>query len=193
MISTATTAVTIHRSYGHEARRYLSAKKPFRASRFRRRAAAGEHPFGLAPLTQPTAIRPEAARIRGARSPPSGMPPTWTTNEFTDPVAPLPPTRSIPPTGGWITATSPVVDPKPVVAPSSPERGTTTGTQKPLPIQNEGQTIMTARISIDGNLVADPDFGVGDSGTSWAHLRVASHDRIRRDGEWVSTDAEYYN
>jgi len=52
---------------------------------------------------------------------------------------------------------------------------------------------MTARISIDGNLVADPDFGVGDSGTSWAHLRVASHERIRRDGEWVSTDAEYYN
>jgi len=27
----------------------------------------------------------------------------------------------------------------------------------------KGQRIMTARISIDGNLVADPDFGVGDS------------------------------
>ena len=52
---------------------------------------------------------------------------------------------------------------------------------------------MTARITIDGNLVADPDFGVGDSGTSWAHLRVASHERIRRDGEWVSTDPEFYN
>ena len=52
---------------------------------------------------------------------------------------------------------------------------------------------MTARISIDGNLVADPDFGVGDSGKSWAHLRVASHERMRRDGEWVSTDPEFYN
>lgn len=52
---------------------------------------------------------------------------------------------------------------------------------------------MTARISIDGNLVADPDFGVGDSGTSWAHLRVASHERLRRNGEWVNTDPEFYN
>ena len=52
---------------------------------------------------------------------------------------------------------------------------------------------MTARITIDGNLVADPDFGVGDSGTSWAHLRVASHERIRRDGEWISTEPEFYN
>lgn len=41
--------------------------------------------------------------------------------------------------------------------------------------------------------MADPDFGVGDSGTSWAHLRVASHERIRRDGEYVSTDTEYYD
>ena len=52
---------------------------------------------------------------------------------------------------------------------------------------------MTARISIDGNLVADPDFGVGDSGKSWAHLRVASHERMRRDGEWHSTGPEFYN
>lgn len=52
---------------------------------------------------------------------------------------------------------------------------------------------MTARITIDGNLVADPDFGVGDNGTSWAHLRVASHERIKRDGEWISTDPEFYN
>src|SRR6478609_4411874 len=52
---------------------------------------------------------------------------------------------------------------------------------------------MTARISIDGNLVADPDFGVGDSGTSWAHLRVASHERVRRNGEWASTDPEFFN
>jgi len=52
---------------------------------------------------------------------------------------------------------------------------------------------MTARITVEGNLVADPDFGVGDSGTSWAHLRVASHERIRRHGEWISTDPEFYN
>ena len=52
---------------------------------------------------------------------------------------------------------------------------------------------MPTRISIDGNLVADPEFGVGDSGASWAHLRVASHERVRRDGEWVSTDPEFYN
>ena len=48
---------------------------------------------------------------------------------------------------------------------------------------------MPAQISIDGNLVADPDFGVGDNGTSWAHLRLASHERVRRDGDWISTDA----
>jgi len=53
--------------------------------------------------------------------------------------------------------------------------------------------MMTARITIDGNLVADPDFGVGNSGTSWAHMRIASHERIRRDGEWVSTDPEFFN
>ena len=52
---------------------------------------------------------------------------------------------------------------------------------------------MTARNTVEGNLVADPDFGVGDSGTSWSHLRVASHERIRRDGEWISTDPEFYN
>ena len=52
---------------------------------------------------------------------------------------------------------------------------------------------MPAQISIDGNLVADPDFGVGDNGTSWAHLRLASHERVRRDGDWISTDPEFYN
>ena len=52
---------------------------------------------------------------------------------------------------------------------------------------------MTARITIDGNLVADPDFGVGDAGTSWAHLRVASHERVHRNGEWANTDPEFYN
>ena len=58
---------------------------------------------------------------------------------------------------------------------------------------NSERKTMTARITIDGNLVADPDFGVGNSGTSWAHMRVASHERIRRDGEWVSTDPEFFN
>lgn len=36
---------------------------------------------------------------------------------------------------------------------------------------------MSARITIDGNLTADPDFGVSTAGTSWARLRVASHER----------------
>lgn len=52
---------------------------------------------------------------------------------------------------------------------------------------------MSARITIEGNLVADPDFGVSNVGTSWAHLRVASHERVRRNGEWVSTDPEFFN
>ena len=32
---------------------------------------------------------------------------------------------------------------------------------------------MSARITIEGNLTADPDFGVSNSGVSWARLRVA--------------------
>jgi single stranded DNA-binding protein len=52
---------------------------------------------------------------------------------------------------------------------------------------------MSARITIDGNLVADPDFGVSTTGTSWAHLRVASHERVKRNGEWTSTDPEFFN
>ena len=52
---------------------------------------------------------------------------------------------------------------------------------------------MSARITIDGNLTADPDFGVSNAGTSWARLRVASHDRVKRNGEWVSTDPEFFN
>ena len=52
---------------------------------------------------------------------------------------------------------------------------------------------MSARITIDGNLTADPDFGVSNAGTSWAHLRVASHERVKRNGEWTSTDPEFFN
>jgi single stranded DNA-binding protein len=52
---------------------------------------------------------------------------------------------------------------------------------------------MPARITIDGNLTADPDFGVSNAGTSWAHLRIASHDRVKRNGEWTSTDPEFFN
>ncbi len=52
---------------------------------------------------------------------------------------------------------------------------------------------MSARITIDGNLTADPDFGVSNAGTSWAHLRVASHERVNRNGEWTSTDPEFFN
>jgi single-strand DNA-binding protein len=52
---------------------------------------------------------------------------------------------------------------------------------------------MSARITIDGNLSAEPDFGVSNTGTSWAHLRVASHERVKRNGEWTSTDPQYFN
>jgi single-strand DNA-binding protein len=52
---------------------------------------------------------------------------------------------------------------------------------------------MSAHITIDGNLTADPDFGVSTGGTSRAHLRVASHERIKRNGEWTSTDPEFFN
>lgn len=52
---------------------------------------------------------------------------------------------------------------------------------------------MSARITIDGNLTADPDFGVSSAGTSWAHLRVASHERVKRNGVWTSTDPEFFN
>ena len=52
---------------------------------------------------------------------------------------------------------------------------------------------MSARITIDGNLVADPEYGVSNSGTSWTHLRVASHERVKRNGEWTSTDPEFFN
>jgi single-strand DNA-binding protein len=52
---------------------------------------------------------------------------------------------------------------------------------------------MSARITIDGNLTADPDFGVSNSGVSWARLRVASHERVKRNGEWESTDPEFFN
>ena len=52
---------------------------------------------------------------------------------------------------------------------------------------------MSARITIEGNLTADPDFGVSNAGTSWARLRVASHDRVKRNGEWTSTDPEFFN
>jgi single-strand DNA-binding protein len=52
---------------------------------------------------------------------------------------------------------------------------------------------MATRITIDGNLSADPDFGISNTGTSWAHLRVASHERVKRNGEWTSTDPQYFN
>ncbi|WP_420122386.1 single-stranded DNA-binding protein, partial [Nakamurella sp.] len=52
---------------------------------------------------------------------------------------------------------------------------------------------MSARITIEGNLTADPDFGVTNAGTSWARLRVASHDRVKRNGEWTSTDPDFFN
>ncbi len=59
--------------------------------------------------------------------------------------------------------------------------------------QQDGSPTMSARIFVDGNLVADPRYGISQSGTSWADLRVASHERIRRDDEWTSTDPQFFN
>ena len=38
-----------------------------------------------------------------------------------------------------------------------------------------------------------PTSGSATPEPSWAHLRVASHERVKRNGEWTSTDPEYFN
>src|SRR6478735_12462883 len=63
----------------------------------------------------------------------------------------------------------------------------------PAPSPQSWENVMSARITIDGNLTADPDFGVSNAGTSWARLRIASHDRAKLNGEWTSTDPEFFN
>ncbi len=48
------------------------------------------------------------------------------------------------------------------------------------------------RISIAGNVAAEPTFGLTQDGRSWARLRVASHERVRdAAGQWTSTPPSY--
>ncbi|MBN9633531.1 MAG: single-stranded DNA-binding protein [Actinobacteria bacterium] len=47
-------------------------------------------------------------------------------------------------------------------------------------------------ISIEGNLVADPDFGESQNGTKYAKFTVAVTDRKQVDGKWVDGDTRYH-
>lgn len=48
------------------------------------------------------------------------------------------------------------------------------------------------RVTINGNLAAEPTYGVADSGRSWARLRVASNERVRgADGGWTDAPPVY--
>jgi len=47
-------------------------------------------------------------------------------------------------------------------------------------------------ISIEGNLVADPDFGESQNGTKFAKFTVAVTDRKQVDGKWVDGDTQYH-
>ena len=47
-------------------------------------------------------------------------------------------------------------------------------------------------ISIEGNLVADPDFGESQNGTKYAKFTVAVTDRKQVDGKWVDGDTQYH-
>ncbi|WP_298661821.1 single-stranded DNA-binding protein [uncultured Leifsonia sp.] len=47
-------------------------------------------------------------------------------------------------------------------------------------------------ISIEGNLVADPDYGESQNGTKFAKFTVAVTDRKQVDGTWVDGDTQYH-
>lgn len=47
-------------------------------------------------------------------------------------------------------------------------------------------------ISIEGNLVADPDYGESQNGTKFAKFTVAVTDRKLEDGKWVDGDTQYH-
>ena len=56
----------------------------------------------------------------------------------------------------------------------------------------EGTPRTGMRISIAGNVAAEPTFGLTQDGRSWARLRVASHERVRdAAGQWTSTPPSY--
>jgi single-strand DNA-binding protein len=47
-------------------------------------------------------------------------------------------------------------------------------------------------ISIEGNLVADPDYGESQNGTKFAKFTVAVTDRKLEDGKWIDGDTQYH-
>ncbi|MGN6197464.1 single-stranded DNA-binding protein [Humibacter sp.] len=47
-------------------------------------------------------------------------------------------------------------------------------------------------ISIEGNLVADPDYGESQNGTKFAKFTVAVTDRKLEGGKWVDGDTQYH-
>ncbi len=50
-----------------------------------------------------------------------------------------------------------------------------------------------SHIVIDGNLAADPETGVADTGQSWARFRVITNDRYTsRDSTWTDGPAVNY-
>lgn len=51
-----------------------------------------------------------------------------------------------------------------------------------------------SHIVIDGNMAADPETGVADTGQSWARFRVITNDRYtNRDGTWIDGLAVNYD
>lgn len=50
-----------------------------------------------------------------------------------------------------------------------------------------------SNISIQGNLVADPDLRFSQGGKAWATFRVAENHRTRQGDRWVDSPSEFHN
>jgi single-strand DNA-binding protein len=57
------------------------------------------------------------------------------------------------------------------------------------PSETNGEKLMNTKIpvALEGNLTADPEFGIADSGVKWARFQLAINDRVKDDttGEWT--------
>ncbi|WP_029136008.1 single-stranded DNA-binding protein [Nakamurella lactea] len=70
---------------------------------------------------------------------------------------------------------------------TTPPADTPSQQRSPAPVAPPGM-----RVTINGNLAAEPTYGVADSGRSWARLRVASNERVRdTDGQWTDAPPVY--